>query len=58
MLASGFFLLLKKLRYYECNPEADWEDMEKLHPAHGPHRSHLEGQRDNDRDDTTEARTP
>ncbi|KAH8909362.1 MIP family channel protein, partial [Coniochaeta sp. PMI_546] len=37
LLASGFFIILKKLRYRECNPGPDWEDMEKMHPQQGPH---------------------
>lgn len=36
LLASGFFMLLKRMRYRECNPGPDWEDMEKLYPPHGP----------------------
>ncbi|KAB5542745.1 aquaporin-2 [Coniochaeta sp. 2T2.1] len=36
LLASGFFVLLRRLRYRECNPGPDWEDMEKIHPTQGP----------------------
>ena len=43
VLAAGFFVLLRRLRYRECNPGPDWEDMEKLHPAQGPHRHHRDG---------------
>jgi len=32
LLASGFFVLLRRLRYRECNPGPDWEDIEKVGP--------------------------
>ena len=57
VLASAFFILLKRLRYRECNPGPDWEDMEKLHPQQGPHRHHRDGVDDVEHVDTIEART-
>ncbi len=31
LLASGFYGLLKMLRWQECNPNQDWDGMEKGH---------------------------
>jgi aquaporin related protein len=36
VLAAGFFMLLKRMRYQYCNPDPDWEDMQHIHPRHGP----------------------
>lgn len=57
LLAAGFFIILKKLRYRECNPGPDWEDMEKMHPQQGPHRRRRESLDDAERDDIAEERT-
>lgn len=57
LLASAFFVLLKKLRYRECNPGPDWEDMEELHPQHGPRLHHRDGADDVERVETVETRT-
>jgi aquaporin related protein len=56
LLASGFFVVLRRLRYRECNPGPDWEDMEKLHPLQGPHRLHRDGLEDGEGVDAVEAR--
>jgi len=32
LLASGFYVLLKFLRWKECNPGQDWDDAEKCEP--------------------------
>ncbi|RKU47814.1 hypothetical protein DL546_007610 [Coniochaeta pulveracea] len=36
VLAAGFFTLLKRMRYQDCNPDPDWDDMQHIHPRHGP----------------------
>ncbi|KAL2257679.1 hypothetical protein VTK26DRAFT_9313 [Humicola hyalothermophila] len=33
LLACGFYVLLKSLRWTECNPGQDWDDLEKLEPT-------------------------
>jgi len=36
LLASGFFGILKMLRYQDCNAEQDWDDIEKFHSQRAP----------------------
>ncbi|KAM7200656.1 aquaporin-like protein [Naviculisporaceae sp. PSN 640] len=36
LVACGFYVLLKWLRWRECNPGQDWDDMEKLHYSEKP----------------------
>jgi hypothetical protein len=59
VLAAGFFILLKKMRYNECNPDPDWEDMQQFHPRHGPMKQHDHGEEGLQQHvETVEARRP